>query len=185
MQKTWLVSAVVLLVSALLLGGCGPAPTPTPPEPPSGPARARDAAMAYIWTEGEPMPAFSWSEEDLTPPGLLGSSTIRYTAGEWVVTVTFPIVAPENTIYQVNIVNTASGLSWDGEVDAQGNVREAGGGSVGLANPASVYCQEQGGRLEIRSGEGGEVGICVFADGSECEEWAFFRGECAPGTSIP
>ena len=53
---------------------------------------------------------------------------------------------------------------------------------AGIANPASVYCEEQGGRLEIRTdADGGQVGICVFDDGSECEEWAFFRGECAPG----
>jgi len=52
---------------------------------------------------------------------------------------------------------------------------------VGLPNPASVYCEEQGGKLEIREGEDGQYGICVFDDGSECEEWAFYRGECAPG----
>ncbi len=56
----------------------------------------------------------------------------------------------------------------------------------GIANPASEYCIEQGGDLDIREGaEGGQVGICVFPDGSgsECEEWAFYRGECDPGTS--
>jgi hypothetical protein len=31
---------------------------------------------------------------------------------------------------------------------------------------------------------GGTVGICVFPDGSECEEWAYFRGECKPGDSL-
>ena len=51
-----------------------------------------------------------------------------------------------------------------------------------LANPASVYCKEQGGSLEIRKDEsGGEYGVCQFEDGSECEEWAYFRGECEPG----
>ena len=51
-----------------------------------------------------------------------------------------------------------------------------------LANPASVFCEEQGGKLEIRTGEdGGQDGFCVFEDGSECEQWAFFRGECKPG----
>jgi len=50
---------------------------------------------------------------------------------------------------------------------------------VGLANPASVFCEENGGRVEIRTVNGGEAGFCVFPDGSECEEWTFFHGECA------
>lgn len=54
-----------------------------------------------------------------------------------------------------------------------------------IANPASVFCKEHGGRLEIREDpSGGQMGICVFADGSECDEWAYFRGECAPGESL-
>lgn len=48
----------------------------------------------------------------------------------------------------------------------------------GLANPASVYCEQSGGTLQIRDETGGEVGYCLFSDGSECEEWQFFRGEC-------
>jgi putative hemolysin len=56
-----------------------------------------------------------------------------------------------------------------------------------LPNPASVYCEEQGGRLELRSAaDGSQMGYCIFPDGSECEEWAFFRGDCAPGpTPVP
>jgi putative hemolysin len=53
--------------------------------------------------------------------------------------------------------------------------------AAGLPNPASVFCEEQGGQVDIRSSDdGGQAGYCVFPDGSECEEWAFFRGECAP-----
>lgn len=53
---------------------------------------------------------------------------------------------------------------------------------AGLPNPASVYCEEQGGILEIRTGASGDqTGYCLFTDGSECEEWAYFRGECRPG----
>jgi putative hemolysin len=56
-------------------------------------------------------------------------------------------------------------------------------GQVGMANPASVYCTKQGGKLEIRSdAQGGQTGHCIFADGSQCEEWAYFRGECKPGS---
>jgi putative hemolysin len=55
-------------------------------------------------------------------------------------------------------------------------------GGAELANPASVYCEEQGYTLEIRTdSDGGQYGVCVFADGTECDEWAFYRGECGPG----
>lgn len=51
-----------------------------------------------------------------------------------------------------------------------------------LPNPASAHCEDQGYQLEIRSDEqGNQFGVCIFPDGSECDEWAFFRGECAPG----
>lgn len=54
-----------------------------------------------------------------------------------------------------------------------------------LPNPASVYCEENGGTLEIRIDDsGGQVGYCMFEDGSECEEWAFYRGDCKPGDSL-
>lgn len=51
---------------------------------------------------------------------------------------------------------------------------------VGMPNPASKYCLDQGYRLEIRTEAGGESGYCIFPDGSECEEWSFLRGECGP-----
>ena len=44
-----------------------------------------------------------------------------------------------------------------------------------MANPASVFCVESGGKLEIREGEGGQIGYCIFPDGSEYEEWQYFR----------
>jgi len=51
--------------------------------------------------------------------------------------------------------------------------------NAGMANPASVYCVDQGGKLEIREGDGGQYGMCVFPDGRECDEWGFFRsGVC-------
>ena len=59
---------------------------------------------------------------------------------------------------------------------------------TGQANPASVFCEQHGGRLEIRSDEtagGAEFGICIFADGSECGEWQFYRGDCASGSVVP
>jgi hypothetical protein len=56
----------------------------------------------------------------------------------------------------------------------------------GLPNPASVYCQEQGGRLEIRQEPdgGGSYGVCIFPDGTECEEWALFNKKCEQGMYV-
>jgi putative hemolysin len=55
-----------------------------------------------------------------------------------------------------------------------------------IANPASAYCEEKDGKVDIRTAEdGSQGGVCVFPDGSECEEWAFYRGECTPGSNIP
>jgi len=53
--------------------------------------------------------------------------------------------------------------------------------SVGLANPASVYCQEQGGELSIKTFESGQKGFCLFSDSSQCEEWDLFRADCSKG----
>lgn len=51
-----------------------------------------------------------------------------------------------------------------------------------MANPASVYCEEQGGTSEIRTeADGAQVGYCVFEDGSSCEEWEYMEGNCMPG----
>jgi len=56
---------------------------------------------------------------------------------------------------------------------------------IGLANPASSYCLQQGYTLEIRTDtDGSQYGVCTFPDGSECEEWAYFRGECAPASGV-
>ncbi len=56
---------------------------------------------------------------------------------------------------------------------------------LNMANPASVSCEEQGYKLEMREEAGGTAGYCIFPDGTECEEWAFFREECGPGTPQP
>jgi putative hemolysin len=49
------------------------------------------------------------------------------------------------------------------------------GDTTEIANPASQYCIDQGGTLEIVSEEGGEVGYCNLPDGTRIEEWEFFR----------
>ncbi len=55
-----------------------------------------------------------------------------------------------------------------------------------IPNPAAVNCQKNGYKLEIRTAaDGSQSGVCIFPDGSECDEWAYFRGECGPDSLNP
>lgn len=56
--------------------------------------------------------------------------------------------------------------------------------NTGIANPASVNCEQKGGQLQIVTTNTGQLGICQFADGSKCEEWAYFRNECQIGNKV-
>lgn len=52
--------------------------------------------------------------------------------------------------------------------------------NVDIANPASIYCEDNWWTLELISGSGGDYGVCNFPDWSSCEEREFFRWECSP-----
>jgi putative hemolysin len=51
--------------------------------------------------------------------------------------------------------------------------------TTGIPNPASQFCESHNGTLQIREGTGGQHGVCSFASGAKCEEWAYYRGECS------
>jgi uncharacterized protein len=55
---------------------------------------------------------------------------------------------------------------------------------VGIANPASVFCVSQGGKVEIVNEAGGQVGYCNLPDGTRVEEWAYFKSRTGT-TSVP
>ena len=44
-----------------------------------------------------------------------------------------------------------------------------------LPNPASVYCIEQGGAIDIKESPQGDVTTCVLTDGTKIDEWVFYR----------
>ncbi|KUK63503.1 MAG: hypothetical protein XE10_0326 [Methanoculleus marisnigri] len=50
------------------------------------------------------------------------------------------------------------------------------GGNVGLANPAAVWCTEQGHTYEIRKNpDGSEYGVCIFANATVVDAWDYYR----------
>jgi len=85
--------------------------------------------------------------------------------------ITVPVHQAENAAIPENIIATSTPvLSTSTEA------------ALGLANPASVNCATQGGRLEIKAnGGGGQYGLCYFEENRACEEWALLRGDCPVG----
>lgn len=49
---------------------------------------------------------------------------------------------------------------------------------IGMANPAATYCGELGFEYEIVNLTDGQKGVCIFPDGSQCDDWDFLIGSC-------
>jgi putative hemolysin len=72
-------------------------------------------------------------------------------------------------------------INGDGKLDYVKYAEVVLNQDTNLANPASIYCVQQGGAEKIITDkDGNQSGLCVFPDGSQCDEWAYYRGECMP-----
>ena len=63
----------------------------------------------------------------------------------------------------------------------QAEERSEGENYTQIANPAAVFCEEQGGVNEGVMFKDGIRSYCVFDDGSKCWQWDFYRGYCSKG----
>ena len=67
-------------------------------------------------------------------------------------------------MYRSNNVNTGS------------STEETSGWVIWMPNPAAVYCEQQWGTINIvKDEEWNESGMCKLADGTEVEEWEYYR----------
>lgn len=46
---------------------------------------------------------------------------------------------------------------------------------VSMANPAALYCERMGGQSIAYSSAKGQYATCRFVDGTEIEEWRYYR----------
>ena len=53
--------------------------------------------------------------------------------------------------------------------------RNAEAAVIGMPNPASVYCVEQGGESILVRSKKGDFGVCRLKDGTAVEEWEYYR----------
>jgi putative hemolysin len=66
------------------------------------------------------------------------------------------------------------------EQGAQGG-HEISSQHLAQSSEAAEFCKEQEGLIEFRMTDHDNIRVCVLLDGSECEEWAYFRNACAAG----
>jgi hypothetical protein len=130
--------AILILLSIVILAACGSfqlefedrdsaGSDPEQEQTPVEVLVARDTALIYVrgkYGEEAPQSGLEWSVVRETPEGLVGASTFRFESQDWTMTIVFPIVAPDATIYSIELINAATGFQWGGQVDAQGNVTE-------------------------------------------------------------
>jgi len=141
--KFYMVIMVLGLV-ALLMGACASEPGPPPGEvspPPVPPptdlkvrnaVEARDVALTYLREhepENAPSAGMVWHEEDVTPKDkyghpVPGAGHKEFTSDEWTIKVSYAVLPPERTVYQITVSSIKLGWHWKGSVKADGSLTE-------------------------------------------------------------
>jgi len=129
----------LILFNSVILSGCGIVPmvngvvpaatievvTESNLPPVFGPETARDTALDFVRTSfgsTAPNPELIWVGGEAPHDDLIGSSTFQYVSTGWVARISFLLTTPDATIYTVKIRGEEQGLSWEGMVDANGQV---------------------------------------------------------------
>jgi len=150
---------LILTLVPLIIAGCGrsalqPTAVPTSEvteieaEQAHRVASARDAALAHVrehYADQAPEPGLDWTEGFVTAEGIVGSGTRQYTAGDWLVIVSYPIARPDLVIYRVVVTNVSTGFRWDGRVDAADRVTESPEAVVSARDIALAHVRERHG----------------------------------------
>ena len=119
---------VILSAVALVMGGCG-SESGSEIE---GAKDARDAVLTYLQereAQNAPSADIVWQEEDVTPKDeaghpVPGAVHREFTSDEWTIKVSYAVLPPERTVYQVVVSSIKLGWHWKGSVKADGSVTE-------------------------------------------------------------
>ncbi len=88
---------------------------------------AQDTVLTYLrenYAQDAPGEDIEWQEEDVTPPGWVGGVFKEFTSDDWTVKVSYAVLPPKNTVYQVTVFSTKLGWYWEGSVKANGSLKE-------------------------------------------------------------
>ena len=173
----WFLVGVLLLVTAC---GAEPSPEPTSIRPTEAPAQLPPTAPPPTAPAPTEAPADTTFD---SPPAMVNPASV-FCAEQG-----YELVIRDEAAGQVGYCIFPDGSEceewafFNGECAPDSGSKDTTFESpIGLPNPAAVFCIEQGYELETRDEVGGQASYCIFPDGSECEEWAYFREECQPGS---
>jgi putative hemolysin len=113
---------------------------------------------------------------EISDLGMLSASGV-YT--DWVNQGDYPTLSAIKTLSRLNESTThiyPADLARTKEPALQGSSgSEEPGSALGISNPASEFCVNSGGVLEIMDSQEGSIGYCTLPDGRRIEEWEFYR----------
>lgn len=87
----------------------------------------RDTILSFVrehYPDQSPAGDMPWVGERTTPEGSVGHESCRFTDGDWVMTVEYDVLPPDQVSYQVGLRRSDDSFAWRGQVDAQGVVLE-------------------------------------------------------------
>ena len=134
--KLKLLLLLTLVFTTCFLSACNPIndvkADPIPSEEaeeiiPKAVIETRDFALTYVIKNqlpGAPSADLDWTGRNATIPGVIGGTHFEFTSGDWTMTISFPIVAPENVIYTVILQNSTTNFYWEAKLNTYGAVMD-------------------------------------------------------------
>lgn len=209
-RPTLQILSIMLVTSAILAGGCGtmelgiinPEPANAGLGIPDGVIVAREIALMHLReTYGSTAPpvGLQWQGDYVEQGELVGSGAYRFTSGSWMLNIEYPIVAPEATVYSIELINDELDFQWQGQVDARGGIIEQSSieterrvtawlGHIASAPPESgadhIFVLRPEGSIEFEltpAGTDAQSAIDVVSDGQGPEEFVHVWGSLTCG----
>ncbi|MGD2162945.1 MAG: hypothetical protein PVG04_07610 [Anaerolineales bacterium] len=125
----------ILIILAALISSCGSMElgiiTPETADAglgvPEGVIIAREIVLMDLresYGDMAPPAGLQWQGDYIEQKGLVGAGAYQFTSPPWIMNIEYPIVAPEATVYSIELTNNESDFRWEGQVDARGEITE-------------------------------------------------------------
>jgi len=89
-------------------------------------SEARDFIAEYFSNQYDIEQTEPWLEQNITPEGLVGSSTIRFVSGPLTIVISAPASAPSAALYTIEEASfIVNGFYWEGTLSSDGQIAES------------------------------------------------------------